>query len=297
MAILQRGFDQTNLRGSVGGVTYRRVGGVTIAAQKVPMHVKAKQTRRLMAVRMRWPNLVALWQSLNRVGWHPSFVKTSKRVSDFNRFMAVNMSDRGSAIYLPREVKAYGGGVVADYVVTEGTMSPSVAVEFGTNQVPVSDLSLGTLTIGAATTLKAFSESIVANNPDWQVGDKLTIVIVQQTGTTSMPTLQSRVLTVTLATDSDELLLSDLINVASLAVVDGSLALSGPVIGGVAFVHSRIVDGETVCSRQSLVVNNSVALAQYSGSDAFLKAVDSYGGFAAEEILTPDIDGVIAPNV
>ncbi len=297
MAILQRGFDQTNLRGSVGGVTYRRVGGVTIASQKVPLHVKAKQTRRLMAVRMRWPNLVALWQSLNRVGWHPSFIKTSKRVSDFNRFMAVNMSDRGSAIYLPRDVKAYGGGVVADYVVTEGTLSPSVSVEFASNQVPVSDLSVGTLAIGAATTLKAFSESIIANNPDWQVGDKLTIVIVQQSGSTSMPTLRSRVLTVTLATDNDELLLSDILDVALLGVGDGSLALSGPVIGGVAFVHSRIVDGETVCSRQSLVLNNSVALAQYSGTDAFIKAVNSYGGFAAEEILTPNIEGDLSPNV
>ena len=85
-AIVNRGFDQVNLRGSVGAVTYRRVGGETIASQKVPPKQTFKPTWALMYRRMLWPNLVALFRAMNVVGWHPSFMGKTPRVSDFNAF-------------------------------------------------------------------------------------------------------------------------------------------------------------------------------------------------------------------
>lgn len=292
MAILSRGFDQTNLKGSVGAVTYRRVEGVTIASQKVPMHVIAKQTRALMRVRMRWANLVALWQSLNVAGWHPSFIKEARQ-SDYNRFMSVNMSG-STPVYLTKSVKAYGGGVVAPVVITEGSLHP-VSVEIVSNQA-TSDIVMGTLTLGTSTTLKAFSDAIVGNNTDWQHGDKLTIVIMRQTTADGVPMAKSSVYTVTLDTrdSAATVMLNDILDVAALVISDGVLGLSSPVTGGVAFVHSRIVDGETVCSRQSIVTNNTTTLTAYTGETAFTTAVDSFGGFAAEETLTPDLDGQTA---
>ncbi len=42
-----------------------------------------------------------------------------------------------------------------------------------------------------------------------------------------------------------------------ISLVEDCLALSGPVNGGVAMVHSRKLKGQTVVSTQSFVVNNS----------------------------------------
>jgi hypothetical protein len=54
------------------------------------------------------------------------------------------------------------------------------------------------------------------------------------------------------------------------------------------------VGGETICSGQSLVVENTY-LQQYQGETAFRAAVDTYGGFATNELLTPDLtDDIIS---
>ena len=288
MAILSRGFDQTNLTGSVGGVTYRRVGGVTVASQKVPMHVKAKQTISLMATRMRWPNLVALWRALNRKDWHPSFLGTSKRVSDFNRFMATNFAIAN--IYLPKPLVRAGAGVVSVVCVTEGSLT-AISCGFGTGNVPTTDLAVGTLTLGNSTTLAAFSQAIIANNPSqgWQDGDQLTLLtLTQVTDSQGVIRISTHVDEVTLDSNGDTTMLSDLIDIARYTVTDGKLAWAAAVIGGVTAVHSRLVDGETVCSTQYLEINNPAA-AQYSTASAFRGACESYGGFVQNAMLTPNI--------
>lgn len=288
MAILNRGFDQTNLTGSVGGVTYRRVGGVTIASQKVPMHVKAKQTVRLMATRMRWPNLVAIWRALNTTDWHPSFLGTSKRVSDFNRFMATNFATAN--IFLPKPLVRNGAGIVSVVCVTEGRLT-SVSCSFGSGTIPTTDLAVGTLTLGNSTTLAAFSQAIINNNPsqDWQNGDQLTLLtLTQAIDSQGVQRITAHVDEVTLDTEGDTSMLSDLIDVSRYTVTDGKLAWSAAVIGGVTAVHSRIVDGETVCSTQYLAINNPNSV-QYSTAAAFRTACESYGGLVQNAMLTPNV--------
>lgn len=293
MAILNRGFDQTNLMGSVGGVTYRRVGGVTVASQKVPMHVQAKQTPKLMYTRMRWVNLVALWKAINSTSWHPSFRKDNSRQSDFNMFMKVNMA--GARTFITRGIATANGAVVAPVTLTSPSTLKTIEVEWN-NLIPESSLAVGSLTIGNSTTLQTFSQAIIDNNSDWQSGDQLTILLVRQMVNNGVP--------VALATEAHVILdnsaaaatklLSDQVDTSLLSVVDGTLALSGPVLGGVAFVQSRLVGGETICSGQTLAVNNTY-LEQYQGETAFRAAVDTYGGFATNELLTPDLtDDIIS---
>ena len=294
MAILNRGVDQTNLMGSVGGVTYRRVGGVTIASQKVPMHVQAKQTPKLMYTRMRWVNLVALWKVINTTSWHPSFRKDNSRQSDFNMFMKVNMA--GARTFITRDIATADGAVVAPVTLTSPSTLKSIIIEFGNNNIPETSLAVGSLTIGNSTTLQAFSQAIIDNNADWQSGDQLTILLVRQMVNNGIPIASATESHVILDNSSAAAtkLLSDQIETAFLAVVDGCLALSGPVLGGVAFVQSRRVGGETICSGQSLVVDNTY-LQQYQGEAAFRAAVDTYGGFATNELLTPDLtDDIIS---
>lgn len=294
MAILNRGFDQTNLNGSVGGVTYRRVGGVTIASQKVPMHVQAKQTPKLMYTRMRWVNLVALWKAINTTAWHPSFRKDNSRQSDFNMFMKVNMA--GARTFITRGIATANGAVVAPVTLTSPSTLKSIDVEFGNNSIPESSLAVGSLTIGNSTTLQTFSQAIIDNNADWQSGDQLTILMVRQMVNNGIPVALASERHVILDNSAAAAtkLLSEQVDPSFLSVVDGTLALSGPVLGGVAFVQSRLVNGETICSGQSLVVENTY-LQQYQGETAFRAAVDTYGGFATNELLTPDLtDDIIS---
>lgn len=294
MAILNRGFDQTNLNGSVGGVTYRRVGGVTVASQKVPMHVQAKQTPKLMFTRMRWVNLVALWKAINATSWHPSFRKDNSRQSDFNMFMKVNMA--GARTFIPRSIAAANGSVVAPIVLTSPSALKTINVEFGNNNIPESSIAVGSLTLGNSTTLQAFSQSIIDNNDQWQSGDQLTVLVVRQNTGNGVPYAVATEVHVVLDNSAAAAtkLLSDYIDPSFLSVVDGTLALSGPVNGGAAFVQSREVNGETICSGQSLVVQNA-SLQAYQGETAFRAAVDTYGGFASSELLTPDLtDDIIS---
>lgn len=295
MAILNRGFDQTNLMGSVGGVTYRRVGGVTVASQKVPMKSHAKQTTRLMRTRMQWPNLVAVWRAINTTKWHPAFRKENRRQSDFNLFMQKNM--KRNPVWLTKSYVRQGAGIVASYIVSDGNMG-AVSCGWGNNNVPTTDLQVGTLTLGNSTTVAAFSSAIIDNNPskDFRTGDQLTLLtVLQRTAAGAAPTLSASAMEVTLDTAADTTLLSDVLEVSNLTITDGKLAWSAAVVGGVAAVHSRLVNGETVCSNASLIINNDT-LAQYQTTTAFYAAAESYGGIAEEQMLTPNIDDLVSAN-
>lgn len=285
-AILQRGFDQTNLVGSVGGVTYRRVGGVTVASQKVPMHVAHTRTAALMLTRMKWVNLVALWKAINQTGWHPSFERENRRISDFNMFMRANFAAANT--FITKEISRSYGCVVAPCRLTSGSFINEISCTVNSSGLATTDIYY-TSPLGNSTTVKLFSDTIINGNPGWQYGDKLTILVVRQEDANSIPYANAFALSVTLGGGDYEstTLLSDLFEVSLLSVTDDNLGLAGTLVGGFAAVHSRIVDGETICSPAELVVNSSI-LQNYQGLSAFNTAAESYGGVARNQLLTPD---------
>ncbi len=286
-AILQRGFDQTNLVGSVGGVTYRRVGGVTVASQKVPMHVEHTRTAALMLTRMKWVNLVALWKVINSTGWHPSFQRENRRISDFNMFLRANFAAANT--FITKAISRAYGCVVAPCRLTSGSYLSPVGVSVsGTGRFETDIAYLSSL--GNSTTLKAFSEEIIENNPGWEPGDKLTILMVEQVVSQNVPYGKATAIDVTLRVDDDAetTLLNEFFD-PSMLMTDGTvLQLTAMFEGGVGVVHSRKVDGETLCSTQDLVIHNQF-LSAYQGLQAFNSAAESYGGVARNQLLTPDV--------
>lgn len=287
-AIVNRGFDQVNLRGSVGAVTYRRVGGETIASQKVPPKQTFKPTWALMYRRMLWPNLVALFRLLNVVGWHPSFMGKAPRVSDFNEFMKRNVSDDATRVFLQKPTAEAGGAIVAPVLVSRGDL-PTINFTFSDedNQL-ISSLNTAGLVIGASTSVATFSEIIVENNPGFNYGDQLTIVVAQQLfdETTNFPTV--KVTTGKIVLDGESIdLLADLDVLELLAVNDGKLALPANLSGGGTFIHSIDVAGEeTRVSTQKISMTGNVPRA-YTSLQAFEAAADSYGGVRSAQYLTP----------
>ena len=284
----------TRLRGSIGNYTFARVNGQTIAKQKVDKKSVPVRTKSQMLTRMQFANLIHLYQSFKGT-LHPSFEGKAARVSDYNEFVRSNIN--GNRVYLTKGMSSQGGCVVAAYQVTRGSL-PSVEVDFGNANVPESDIAMGTLTLGNSTTLKAFSDAVVQNNPGWQSGDQLSVFIARQMmdSGTGVPRVTIDAIEVTLDVEASTTLLKDVMDISLFNVVDGCLGLSGPVNGGVAFVHSRKTQSGTKVSTQFFVVSNTY-LAQYQTAEAFVAAVNSYGGLTQDEFITPNVDDIVAPNV
>lgn len=280
----------TKLRGSAGNWTFARLNGQTVAKEKLEKKATPVRTRVQMLRRMQWANLVNLYSSFNGT-LHPSFESKPITQSDYNLFISSNIG--ANPVYLTKEQARQGGCLVASYQITRGKL-PSISVGFGNNNVPESDILMGSLTLGNSTTIKAFSDAIIENNNGWRSGDQLSVYVANQVmdAGTGVPRVTIQAVEVTLDTLADTTLLNDVVDPSFFAITDGKLTLSGPVNGGVAFVHSRYVNGKTSVSTQFFVVNNTY-LAQYQTSAAFDNAVISYGGINKEDFLTPNIDDLV----
>lgn len=277
----------TKLRGSVGQYTFQRLNGQTVAKEKVEKKAVPTRTLAQMIRRVRWANLVNLYRAFEGT-LHPSFEGKDPKVSDYNMFMQSNIGM--SPIALTKNQAVQGGCVVDAYQITRGQL-PAIAIEFGAGDVPETDIAVGTLNLGGSTTLKAFSDAIIANNNGWRNGDQLSFYIARQSmdAVTGVPRVEITAVEVTLDTSAATTILGDIMDVTLFGVVDGSIAWAGPVNGGVAAVHSRKANGKTLVSTQFFVISNSYA-SQFNTKGAFDEAIESYGGVNQDDFLTPNID-------
>ena len=277
----------SKMRGKVGNWVYARLNGQTVAKEKADKKATPTRTNAQMLTRMQWANLVNLYGAFKGT-LHPSFENKPMTKSDYNMFISANVG--ANPVYLTKEQARQGGCLVAAYQITRGKM-PSITVEYGNNNIPESSIAVGSLTIGNSTTLKAFSDAIIQNNSGWMSGDQLSVYVAMQTmdANTGVPRVDIEAVEITLDSAADTTLVSDIIDTSFFSVVDGCLALSGPVNGGVAFVHSRYVNGKTSVSTQFFVVDNSY-LAQFQTAGAYNNAVVSYGGINKDDFLTPNLD-------
>lgn len=284
----------TKLRGSVGQYTFQRLNGQTVAKEKVDKKAIPVRTLPQMARRVRWANLVNLYRAFEGT-LHPSFEGKDPRVSDYNMFVQANIGRTNIA--LTKEQAVQGGCVVDAYQITRGQLN-SIEVDFTSSNMAEADIALGNLTLGNSTTLKAFSDAVIGENEGWRNGDQLSVYIARQMIDmgTSTPKVAIDAVEITLDTSASTTLLKDVVDISVFSVVDGMLGLSGPVNGGVAFVHSRKANGKTLVSTQSFVVDNSY-LTNYNTRAAFDAAIESYGGVNKEQFLTPDIEDDLLPDV
>ena len=282
MSRVNRGFNLTAMNGSVGAVTYVTRKGITVAKQKVPAKLNYTKTLRSMTPRMRWMAIVRLWQALNSVGWHPSFRNKEGLQSDFNMFMK---SNSGVNVFLPKTIVSANGGIVAPVQVTQGGL-PTIGGS-GSGNVITTGLSLGSITIGASTTVATFSTAIIENNEGWLPGDQLTVVRLNQVvdASTNIPRITADIAEVVLDPEDSATLLGDLV-IAGLVDSDDGKLIVGGVNGGGCVVHSTGEgDNYNVSSEMLIVINPLVA--QYQGNTALMTAVNSYGGLSATQFLVP----------
>ena len=289
MAILKGIISKMN--GSAGNLTFKQTGGQTVVSEKVTQTTDAK-TELQQKQRMKWANVIRMYQVL-RPYMKLAFGGSQNGRSDYNKFVSVNLALQ--PVYLTKAEVNAGACVVAPYKITQGKLK-SISVA-GKASEAVTNISLGTLTITADTTVAEFSNAVVQHNKFFEYGDQITYFLISQevNDVTATPMADVEACCIVLDKNRDAKLLS-LVDPRGFASRDGFLAAQADAdFGnhGMVWIHSRknVSDGTTMVSAQFLVCDNDL-LAQYQGQDAYDTAVNSYGG-ANSVYLTPS--GTLKP--
>ena len=273
----------TKLKGSAGSLTFRRSGGRTVVSEKVT-EVKITRTNAQMQTRTKWGNIIAMYKGIRPL-LNYGFENKPKNLSDYNMFVKLNM--QRPAVYLTKQQVAGGGCVACAYQITQGSL-PSIVIS-GTGNNSATDIYLGSLTIGASTTVAEFSQAVVQNNADYKYGDQISFFeITQQTNAeTGIPYCQFSASKVILDA-ADTSVLWDVAGRAGFYGQDSMLGHYGAAfVGAFGWVHSRKSDGKTLVSSQNLIAVNATLLAEHQGDAAYTLSKSSYGA-SIESFLIPD---------
>ena len=272
----------SQLSGKVGQIIYRNTKHGVVAYEAKPKASVPQRTEAQMRIRTQWSNLAAVYKQFNST-LKNGFEGLNGMMSDYNAFIQANTNV--VRVYVPKQVRLNGGSVLAPYQITRGSL-PSIAVSKNAGGVLVSDVALGSLAIGAQTTVAEFSTAVIANNEGWEDGDLITFFYGRQTmdAVTKIPRARISGWKVMLDT-TDNSLLQSVVSAMGFSSVGGYLGMSQAISDGAAvWIHCRDVAGsELKVSTQYMYVDSSV-LAQYQTSDAFGTAANSYGGINTKAV-------------
>lgn len=282
-----------NLKGSVGNLTFVRLGGETIVKEKISKKSgSAAYSKGQLRQQVLFAHLSKVFKAFDGK-LRPSFENKPANMSDFNEFMSANINL--VPVYMTKGEVRNGGCVVAGYQITRGSL-PSIVHTMNGSGHAVTDIALGALAIDARTTLKQFSQAVVALNDNYRHGDQISCFVAtqHQNAETGLPFVTVKAHEVTLDVYDGESLLGSVMPLEVAANVDGFMGTTLAINGAIAWVHSRKSGGSVKVSSQHLMVKNPL-LAQYQTDEALQAAMTSYGRLKDEPFLTPNAsDGTTA---
>lgn len=271
MAILNGMFSKMN--GSAGAVTFKQTNGRTIVSEKATT-VKNTRTSAQQKQRMKWANPVQVYKGVSPY-LQRAFENKSANVSDFNMFVKRNVGN--NTVYLTKAEVEANACVVAPYTITEGSLARIVTSGEGADTV--TDIKLGNLTIDESTTVADLSKAIVNNNAGYDFGEQLSFfsLLQKSDAVTGIPYVSFNASCIVLD-KFNSAKLSDVVNMAGFASVGGYLGHGEDEgDGGFCWIHSKATNAGVKVSPQSLIVSNPL-LENYTGADAYKRAVATYGG-------------------
>ena len=272
----------TQISGKVGELMFVQTKHGTIVYEAPTVKKTPRRSEQQMSTRTQWANLGATYMMFDGT-LKRGFEALPTNMSVYNAFVQANLGV--VKVYITKAMRLNGGCVLAPYQITRGSL-PSIGMSVNGSGVVVSDLALGSLQIGAQTTVGEFSQAIIANNAGWQVGDQLTFFLGRQTvdPVTSIPraTLTPNKVVMDVV---DETPLWNVCGQEGFTSVQGSsgsgfmLGMNAVLLAGAAaWVHSREAgQGQLKVSTQFFYVENA-ALASYQTSAALMASANSYGG-------------------
>lgn len=251
-------------------------------------NVANPKTTAQMSQRTQLYNIIAVYRAAISL-FKLAFENKKSNQSDYNAFVGVNLN--AVKVYIQKGMAQSGGGVVAPYMITRGSL-PSIQIT-GQGVGAVTNIGLGDLVIDDTTSVAALTEALLANNTNFQVGDQLSYVsIIQSTNTnTGYPQLSATLYEITLSLEDDSTVRSHIPAVGATSV-DGFLG-HGASIGSGAFawvLSRKKADGSLAVSTQRLIVTATTLYQSYADASAITRAVSSYDG-QPDAFLTPGYSG------
>lgn len=278
--------QSSDLSGKVGLITYAQTKYGTVAYLRKKVTKIPRRSERQMEIRTQWVNLGAIYRQFNKT-LKKAFEGLGNQMSVYNAFVQANINV--VKVYISKQEKLNGGSVLAPYMITRGSM-PSIVITKNGSDVLVTDLSLGSLVIGAQTTVAQFSAAVIAENEDWENGDQLTFFYGVQLvdAVTGVPRAKITGFKMLLDTQDATPLWNVVsgLGFTSVAVGGGQVLGMNSVItdGAAAWVHSREdASGNLTVSTQFLYVDSTI-LARYQDESAFGVSADSYGGINSSAV-------------
>ena len=268
------------ITGKVGDLVYYVRGGQQII-RGVTISSKNPRTEAQMLQRMKWPNVLAVYRALQPYMKDCFETKTGGQ-TDYNRFASINL--HSTPVYLEKSSARMGAAIVAPYTISQGSL-PSIQVSGAT---PTTDIALGTLSIDDATTVSEFAQAVVENNYDYSYGDQISFfrLVQEEDSQDGHPYINVSATRVNLD-PTDTTTLRNVAPASGFSTVGSTLGADASLTGaGIAWVHSRTVNGKTHVSSQRLVVENDL-LEEYSTTQMLSAATKSYGG-STEVFIRPD---------
>ena len=280
-----------------GAVWYQRKGE-TVVRELAPQ-VSNPQTTAQMEQRAKLANLVAVYRA-NRYWMHwGAFENKKENWSDYNAFVSKNQNV--SAVYLTKSDVASGAAVVAEYVVSAGSL-PRINIT-ASSDVLISDIFVGDLQVLDNTPVATLSAAIIANNNALREGDQLSFIVNIQQSTASVPYVTARAYELILDTANtqtlEELGMSGLLSTEAMGGAN-CLAMQLPSEqGGGTIVLSRDTTSGLKVSSQNIVITDLQAsyLASFRTSSAKTAYYRSYAGGENANFLSGGYSGGASDSV
>lgn len=269
-----------NYVGKLGGSVYYMNKGQNVA-RELAAEVSNPRTPAQMRQRMKWANIVNVFKA--NKGWMGklSFENKPENWSYYNAFMSANLNTE--PVYLTKDAAEAGAVILAPYTMTSGSL-PHIDYSYA---VSISGLetSIKMTEGGTPITVGDLSEMILANNPEWQSGDQLSVVlmyhdrlyrpivdaievIIDPSDTTRLSAIETKFSTLDNVVGNED-------GYLSITMDDGVSYLDQAA----CVVHSRTTAGKTYVSTQAFELSFDALYTyrEHGTDEAFNYAVESYG--------------------
>ena len=274
--------DFSGVSGSFGdNYVGRQTKNGAVLAKRPRKTSTPRRSEKQMNVRGQLGNVAAnhrLYEGKHSMG----FEGKPAGCNEFNMMVQVNYGV--NPVFLTRQERLNGGCVVAPYQYCRGSLR-SINAEVNAGGVLVSDLSLGSLVIGAQTTVAEFAAAVLSHNTGWADMDQITFFYAKQyiDTVTLVPRATMDAWKVVLDVNDESLLYQKVTALGFTSISDGNggyvLGMNAVLVNaGASWAHSREeANGSLKIGSQRLVVVSDI-LADYMGQAALKRCADSYGG-------------------
>ena len=275
------------MNGRVGAFSYYTTSGgrqvARIANNGSNYGESAKRTVAMQKRRTRWGNVVSFY-SANKDLMARAFERKSANLSDYNRFMQLNIPI--ASVALTKDAFLKGWCVLQGYTIADGYL-PEIQSSLLEEDGFVFDLLCTLDGEFVDYTIGQISVNLIDNNPQILEGDQITFINWTNSGVNGGGVRLYRHLCEMTIDRNSQMQFSELRYSNIVASTGSKVIIQGQgEVFGQAIIHSRSVGGSLLVSPAKIALSSTTFIDQFSNADAVQQAIKSYG-VDSEKLLEP----------